>query len=357
MPGRSREVYLTDKGEKRAAKQGPVLAGQGLESLGGKSGAILGYADGTRVELGSDTVIREIGTTPGKRLFLDRGSLNADIAQQPKGAPMVLATPHGEAQILGTTLRIIVDPDPKKGTQVEVAKGKVMLKRLLDGKTVDVLSGHYAMAAVGVKLAARKPIFAEDFENAGAARVRWALIEGGFPARLAEGGLEIDISPRPADAYEFRGDLHMPGGVRGRPVFRLPVRVCADVEVTDEQGGVGPWLALVPSEAKEPYPVESLSATLDRGSWTLGWGLGEAVLAQAAGPWPRRDRWTLEMEAVGPDALDVRFLVNEQEVLKMRNSVRVFDRYRLELGASAYRDAAKGSRVRFDNVRVLELER
>jgi hypothetical protein len=57
--------------------------------------------------------------------------------------------------VVGTTLRLYVDPDPKKGTRLEVEEGKVELKNLA-GKTVYVESGHYAVAGVGVELVTRK---------------------------------------------------------------------------------------------------------------------------------------------------------------------------------------------------------
>jgi hypothetical protein len=77
---------------------------------------------------------------------------------------MVVHTPHGEATVVGTSLSIIVGPDPKAGTQLEVTEGKVHFKNRLTGKAVDVDAGRYAIAASGTPLAAL-PAF----------RVVWAL--------------------------------------------------------------------------------------------------------------------------------------------------------------------------------------
>jgi hypothetical protein len=69
---------------------------------------------------------------------------------------MIFETPQGEARVVGTTLRLIVDTDPRKGTQLEVEEGKVLLKNLA-GKSVPVESGHYAVAAAGAALVS-KPV-------------------------------------------------------------------------------------------------------------------------------------------------------------------------------------------------------
>jgi hypothetical protein len=81
---------------------------------------------------------------------LSNGSLRAVVAKQEQ--PMIFASSDGEAKVLGTTLRISVDPDPKKGMRLEVEEGRVELKRLSDQKTVLVESGHFAVAAAGVEL-------------------------------------------------------------------------------------------------------------------------------------------------------------------------------------------------------------
>jgi hypothetical protein len=146
------DVTLTRGAEKRAARPGDaLLAGDLLTSSGG---AGLRYADGTRVDLRSGT-LRILASDGGKRLALEQGALRAQAAKQPAGQPMVFATPYGDATVLGTTLRLAVDPDPKEGTRLEVDEGKVRLTRKADGKTVDVATGQYAVAAVGGTMSSR----------------------------------------------------------------------------------------------------------------------------------------------------------------------------------------------------------
>ena len=81
------------------AKVGQNLTwGQGLET--GRQGlVVIKYADGTRLQLGSGTVIWEASERPGtrgdegpKRIHLTAGTLTADVAKQPAGRPMILQT-------------------------------------------------------------------------------------------------------------------------------------------------------------------------------------------------------------------------------------------------------------------------
>ena len=150
------EVYVVSGGARQAAKGGvDFLAGQRVDAVGERSLAVLVYPDRTRVEVGPETELAETTVGRGKRLQVVRGTVRAEVTRQPSDRPLVMATPHAEATVLGTTLRIHVDLDPRKGTRLEVEEGKVRLKRLGDGRTVEVPSGHHAVAAVGLELAAR----------------------------------------------------------------------------------------------------------------------------------------------------------------------------------------------------------
>ncbi len=138
-----------------AARGETLHEGDGLKTSGLGSRAAFRFLDGSRLDLGADTLLGRIEDGPqGKRVSVLRGGLSARIPRQPGDRPAVFATPHGEARVLGTTLRIAVDPDPKKGTRLEVEEGKVRLRNLA-GKTIEVSSGHYAVAARGTELAAK----------------------------------------------------------------------------------------------------------------------------------------------------------------------------------------------------------
>jgi hypothetical protein len=159
-----------------AAKAGDAVpAGEPLETAAGSSGVVK-FSDGTRIELGPDTLLSEIADRQsparGRRVTIARGSLVADVSRQPADQPMTFATPHGEARILGTKLRL----DVGKTTRVEVKEGRVRFTRP-DGRKVEVAPGQFALAAdLAVKPVSqeRRVLYQWDFEEAGAGAA-WSL--------------------------------------------------------------------------------------------------------------------------------------------------------------------------------------
>ena len=145
-------VYLArSKSDKpRAKKNDPVPVGVDVETPGASSLAFLRFDDNTWVEVGGNSSFRETAGSNapgGRRVFLKEGTLSSHIEKQPDGRPMVFSTPNAEAMILGTTVRLTVGHDTKLGTTLEVKEGKVLLTRLLDKKSVEVVSGQFAVAA------------------------------------------------------------------------------------------------------------------------------------------------------------------------------------------------------------------
>jgi len=154
------EVWILVGQARTAAKSGQaLLAGSGLETTGRHGRAAVRFDDGTRLALGPDTRVRDLleagAPARGKRVFLAEGELTAQVKPQPSGRPTVFETPHAEATVLGTTLRLVVDPRDTSATRLEVTEGKVRLKRLTDGKSVEVTGGHFAVAAVGVDMSVK----------------------------------------------------------------------------------------------------------------------------------------------------------------------------------------------------------
>jgi hypothetical protein len=138
----------TDK--KRAKNSDQVPVSWNVETIGSSSVALLRFSDDTWVELQPNSVFRETSAptaTRGRQVFLAAGSLESKITKQSPDRPMVFTTPMGEATILGTTVRLTVSHDPKLGTTLEVKEGRVLLTRLLDKKSVEVVTGQFAVAA------------------------------------------------------------------------------------------------------------------------------------------------------------------------------------------------------------------
>jgi len=156
-------------------------------------------------------VVRELveEREKGKGITLTRGTMAAEVTRQPAGRPLVILTPHAEARVLGTSLRLTVDPDPATGTRLEVLEGRVKLTRLSDRKTAEVPSGHSAVAAVGVEPAGKRLyLFADDFEGGTLALWRvpphgklWRIVRNpsgrGF---VLEGGTRSDSTTQ---RYEY----------------------------------------------------------------------------------------------------------------------------------------------------------
>ena len=165
------QVFVVVGTERKVAGDGHrLLAGEGLRTVGKESKAVLKFPDGTTVVVGPETIVPEIKSKGGKRIRIDQGMITADVVKQHSGRPMVFATAQGEATVLGTSLRILVDlPDAKRGrTRLEVREGRVKLKRTSDGKVLLVVSGYYAVAAAGVPLRARLLVVTRNFQDGAA---------------------------------------------------------------------------------------------------------------------------------------------------------------------------------------------
>ncbi len=192
-----------------------LRAGQEVKT-GRDGAAAFRYEDGTRIELGAESVLGFPEAGPGKALRLARGRLSADVARQPAGLPMILTPPQAEARVLGTRLTLAVTKD---ATRLEVREGKVRLTRLPDGVLVDVPGGHFAVAQKGLAMLAR-PVSEEpktisfEVEEFGTARgvrpadgmVRRIFLE---PMAGASGGTCVAV---PGLNMEVAGDVSLARG-------------------------------------------------------------------------------------------------------------------------------------------------
>jgi hypothetical protein len=146
--------------------------GEGLETKGPRSWAVLSYPDHTRLEVEGDAQVREFlprEAGKGWQLSVDRGAVRAEVSKQPAGQAMVFHSPYGEARVIGTILRFKSDADPQKGARLEVEEGKVELRNAA-GRSVLVEAGHVGIAAPGVALTSKRVpreevLLAYDFED------------------------------------------------------------------------------------------------------------------------------------------------------------------------------------------------
>jgi ferric-dicitrate binding protein FerR (iron transport regulator) len=159
-----------------------LLEGCSLESREGSGRSVAEFPDGTRVELHRNTLVSKLGAAEGKRVVVERGSVTARVTPQPKAAPMTVATPHGEATVLGTVFRVTASADPKEGMRLDVLEGQVRLKRA-DGRTLVVPGGQSAVAAEGRPFTTRRLLPALEELASRLAPGAWAELEtDGFEA-------------------------------------------------------------------------------------------------------------------------------------------------------------------------------
>ncbi len=189
------EVYrLGPDGAARAREGEGLPAGQGLETRGAGSGARVRYADGTWLEMGPDTTVRDLeDPARGKRAFLAQGALVADVARQPAGRFMLLATPHAESTVLGTSFRLLADAT---STRLEVREGRVRFARRSARTSVEVRTGQYAVAAAQVEPVVKSLALAEILllpQNGHAAGKVWQLVKD--PEAAAEFAFEALRAP------------------------------------------------------------------------------------------------------------------------------------------------------------------
>ncbi len=111
---------------------------------GAASSAKLAFRDGSTITLMGDSELALSGDSR-KRLTLRRGALTADVHPQPAGSPMVVRTPTAEIEVLGTRFLLLASPGQ---STLSVEAGIVRLRRLVDGGSVDVTSGHVFVATL-----------------------------------------------------------------------------------------------------------------------------------------------------------------------------------------------------------------
>lgn len=131
-----------------------VRAADVLRTGGGP--ATLRFVDGTTVTLaagGELALVALGGDDSGKRLRLTHGRLLADVAKQPPGQPLVIATATATATVIGTGFSLTSSAD---NTRLDVDHGKVRFERTNDWASVEVTTGEYAVAAPGTALVVRK---------------------------------------------------------------------------------------------------------------------------------------------------------------------------------------------------------
>ncbi len=164
-----------------------LFPGEEVRVGGEGAGASVQYADGTRLDLSPETVLRFEADgglhTPGvgKRLFLQTGLVDAEVAGQPEGRPMLLSTPHAALRALCTRFSSATTSD---STHVELEEGRLHLTRLSDGHSIVVEKDRFAVAAARPEPLVTQPL----------------------PPRVTQPRAEVPNQPGPVFAVAFSPD-------------------------------------------------------------------------------------------------------------------------------------------------------
>ncbi len=121
---------------------GTELAGGTVEGLAPGSWFELQFNDGSTVMI-SGTSMLTFADLGQKELRLREGLLSANVVPQPKGKPMLIHTPSTLLEVLGTQFDVEAS---LASTKLNVTEGRVRVRRLSDGREVNVSAKHRVIA-------------------------------------------------------------------------------------------------------------------------------------------------------------------------------------------------------------------
>lgn len=131
---------------------GSKLSSGTVDGTSPESWLELKFNDGSTVTISGASMLTF--SDPGqKELRLKSGRISASVATQPVGKPMLIHTPTAMLTVVGTTFEVEVG---LAATALNVSEGEVRVKRLSDGRSIDVPANHRAIAAADRELSHEK---------------------------------------------------------------------------------------------------------------------------------------------------------------------------------------------------------
>ena len=123
--------------------EGAELSGGTIEGMALDSRFEMEFRDGSAGMISGDSILTfsDLGQ---KELRLKQGHFSADVMPQPAGKPMLIHTPSAVLTVIGTQFEVEAGPE---STTLYVREGKVRVRRVHDGVTVDVPANHRVVAA------------------------------------------------------------------------------------------------------------------------------------------------------------------------------------------------------------------
>jgi ferric-dicitrate binding protein FerR (iron transport regulator) len=159
---------LADGTERPLAAGGLLPSGRGVATVGPQARATLALTDGTRLELGGDTLV--LALEGRQRIAVERGTLVATVVSA-AGGPATIVAPLASLTTGQARLRLAVSAQE---TRVEVEAGAVEVVRLSDRERLTVAARQQAVITDSGALAAV------------AIRPSALLVKGGEAAHAAE---------------------------------------------------------------------------------------------------------------------------------------------------------------------------
>jgi ferric-dicitrate binding protein FerR (iron transport regulator) len=135
----------TDGRTRTDLRSGNVLEAGSLETLDADSTLRVRFADGTACTLGGAGGLVSIASGAQKVVRLKTGTLAVQAARQPAGQPMRILTPTAEVEVVGTAFAVATH---EGRTSLDVDEGRVRMRRLADGREVEVPAAQVALATL-----------------------------------------------------------------------------------------------------------------------------------------------------------------------------------------------------------------
>ncbi len=267
------QVFVLSGKARTEAKAGQELSPlQGIQTARDSSVSFV-FADGSRLDLSSDAALRDIVELPQKQALLAQGTLSADVARQPSGAPMRLTTPSADLTIVGTKFVVTAEA---KATKLQVKEGLVRFSRHKDGAILDVVAGHAATAAADTAdfvLKALRPAVLLKGRSTIDLEALYLFNEGkgGVIEDVSGAGDAVDLKARDEAAIRWlpRGLLvHAPTALVSQgPATRIAEACRRSHEITVEA-----WITPATAVQAGPARILSLSANPSVRAFMLGQG-------------------------------------------------------------------------------------
>ncbi len=122
---------------------GTELSGGTIEGMVPNSWFELTFRDGSTVAISGNAILT-FSDQKQKILYLNKGTLSCSVKPQPSGKPMLIHTNVASLEVLGTQFELEAG---LSSTVLNVSEGNVRVKRLSDGRVIDVPAKHRVIAA------------------------------------------------------------------------------------------------------------------------------------------------------------------------------------------------------------------